>query len=102
MSLVQTPPIITATKTAVEPLVSRPDAIDVRHLNFYYGSKRALEDITIGIRPNVVTAFIGPSGCGKSTFLRTLNRMNDIIAGTRVDGQVHIDDWTEHAATTRH
>ena len=54
-------------------------------MNFYYGDKRALQDISIQILPNVVTAFIGPSGCGKSTFLRTLNRMNDIIPGTRVD-----------------
>ena len=69
----------------------RPDAIDVRGLNFYYGTKPALENITIGIQPNVVTAFIGPSGCGKSTFLRTLNRMNDIIPGTRVEGHVLID-----------
>jgi phosphate transport system ATP-binding protein len=69
----------------------RPALIDVRNLNFYYGAKRALESITLGIRPNLVTAFIGPSGCGKSTFLRTLNRMNDIIPGTRVEGQVLID-----------
>src|SRR3954451_21960538 len=72
------------------PAVAAP-VIDVRDLNFYYGAKRALESITIGIKPNVVTAFIGPSGCGKSTFLRTLNRMNDIIPGTRVEGQVLID-----------
>jgi phosphate transport system ATP-binding protein len=65
--------------------------IDVEHLSFYYGAKRALEDISIKIQPNVVTAFIGPSGCGKSTFLRTLNRMNDIIPGARVEGQVCID-----------
>jgi len=54
--------------------------------------KRALQDISIRIKPNVVTAFIGPSGCGKSTFLRTLNRMNDIIPGTRVEGQILIDN----------
>jgi phosphate transport system ATP-binding protein len=60
-------------------------------LNFYYGTKRALENITIGIQPNLVTAFIGPSGCGKSTFLRTLNRMNDIIPGTRAEGRILID-----------
>ena len=65
--------------------------IDVEHLSFYYGIKLALEDISIKIQPNVVTAFIGPSGCGKSTFLRTLNRMNDIIPGVRVEGQVCID-----------
>src|SRR5918999_3200064 len=68
-----------------------PPAIDVHALNFYYGSKQALRDITIAIQPNVVTAFIGPSGCGKSTFLRTLNRMNDIIPGTRAEGRVLID-----------
>ena len=69
-----------------------PSKIQVEGLNFYYGAKRALQDISIRIRPNVVTAFIGPSGCGKSTFLRTLNRMNDIIPGTRVEGRVLIDE----------
>jgi phosphate transport system ATP-binding protein len=68
-----------------------PVSIDVQRLNFYYGAKRALEDISIGIPERLVTAFIGPSGCGKSTFLRTLNRMNDIIPGTRVDGRVLIN-----------
>jgi ABC-type phosphate/phosphonate transport system ATPase subunit len=67
------------------------DQIDVHKLDFYYGEKKALDSITIGIRPHLVTAFIGPSGCGKSTFLRTLNRMNDIIPGTRVEGKVLID-----------
>src|SRR5262245_29779958 len=65
--------------------------IDVRGLSFYYGAKRALENITIQAQANVVTAFIGPSGCGKSTVLRTLNRMNDIISGTRVEGEVIIE-----------
>ena len=81
-----------ASRREPPPATQGPCKIEVRGLNFYYGDKRALEDISIAIRPNVVTAFIGPSGCGKSTFLRTLNRMNDIIAGTRVDGQVLIDD----------
>src|SRR6185295_16628653 len=66
--------------------------IDVERLSFYYGDRRALENISIKIQPNVVTAFIGPSGCGKSTFLRTLNRMNDIIPGVRVEGKVCVDD----------
>jgi phosphate transport system ATP-binding protein len=70
---------------------SEPCKIDAERLNFYYGDKRALHDISLQIRPHVVTAFIGPSGCGKSTFLRTLNRMNDIIPGTRVEGRVAID-----------
>ena len=69
-----------------------PSKIDVDSMNFYYGEKRALQDISIRIKPNVVTAFIGPSGCGKSTFLRTLNRMNDIIPGTRVEGRILIDN----------
>jgi phosphate transport system ATP-binding protein len=68
-----------------------PVKIGVDGLDFYYGEKRALDGISIQIRSNLVTAFIGPSGCGKSTFLRTLNRMNDIIPGTRVDGTVLID-----------
>src|SRR5688572_15000968 len=72
--------------------VNTPCKIDVENLNFYYGEKRALQDIAIRIKPNLVTAFIGPSGCGKSTFLRTLNRMNDIIPGTRVDGKIQIDN----------
>ena len=58
-----------------------PLKIRVDHLNFYYGDARVLHDISIGLHANQVSAFIGPSGCGKSTFLRTLNRMNDIIAG---------------------
>ena len=68
-----------------------PVKIAVDRLNFYYGEKRALDGISIKIRSNLVTAFIGPSGCGKSTFLRTLNRMNDIIPATRVEGGVLID-----------
>ena len=66
-------------------------SIDVDNLNFFYGAKRALENISVKIPARLVTAFIGPSGCGKSTFLRTLNRMNDIIPGTRVEGKVLIE-----------
>ena len=68
-----------------------PVKVDVQNLSFYYGAKRALEGITLQAQTNRVTAFIGPSGCGKSTFLRTLNRMNDIIPGTRVEGAARID-----------
>ena len=71
--------------------LDKPVKIAVDQLNFYYGPKRALDGINIQIRSNLVTAFIGPSGCGKSTFLRTLNRMNDIIPATRVEGTVKID-----------
>ena len=92
-TLVQTtPPPLTVTVRPPSPQdADRPVSIDVQGLNFYYGAKRALENITIAIPANLVTAFIGPSGCGKSTFLRTLNRMNDIIPGTRVEGKVLID-----------
>ena len=68
-----------------------PVRMEARHLNFFYGPTQALHDISIPIREKSVTAFIGPSGCGKSTFLRCLNRMNDIIPDTRVDGDVLLD-----------
>ncbi|MCX6030683.1 MAG: phosphate ABC transporter ATP-binding protein PstB [Chloroflexi bacterium] len=64
----------------------------VDQLSFYYGSKRALTDVSLGIPDRQITALIGPSGCGKSTFLRCLNRMNDTIPGTRVEGRVLLDD----------
>ncbi len=73
------------------PNQDHPVKIDVTGMNFYYGAKRALDGISIRMQANLVTAFIGPSGCGKSTFLRTLNRMNDIIPGTRVEGTVLVD-----------
>lgn len=66
--------------------------IKVKNLNFYYGSKQALFDISMDIPENKVTALIGPSGCGKSTFLRSLNRMNDLIEGSKVEGEVIIDN----------
>ena len=70
---------------------ARPPKIDVSGVNVYYGTHRVLQDIALAIQPNQVTAFIGPSGCGKSTFLRSLNRMNDIVPGARVEGQVLVD-----------
>ncbi|XPP27699.1 MAG: phosphate ABC transporter ATP-binding protein PstB [Leucobacter sp.] len=65
--------------------------IEVNDLNVYYGNFLAVEDVTINIEPRSVTAFIGPSGCGKSTFLRTLNRMHEVIPGARVEGEVLLD-----------
>ena len=62
--------------------------VKVEHLNFYYGSAQALYDVNIEVKEKGVTALIGPSGCGKSTFLRVLNRMNDLITGTRLEGRV--------------
>ena len=84
------PPLTVATRPST-PIAEHPVCIDVEALDFFYGPKRALENITIQIQKHLVTAFIGPSGCGKSTFLRTLNRMNDIIPGTRVEGRVSIE-----------
>jgi phosphate transport system ATP-binding protein len=74
--------------------------ISVSKLNFFYGKSQALFDINIDIKERVVTAFIGPSGCGKSTFLRILNRMNDIIPGTRVEGKVLIDGMDVYGSQT--
>ncbi len=79
-------------KRAPAPAAGTPCKIEADRMNFFYGATRALQDISVKIQPHVVTAFIGPSGCGKSTFLRTLNRMNDIIPDTRVEGRVVIDD----------
>jgi phosphate transport system ATP-binding protein len=72
--------------------------IDVKDLNVYYGSFKAVEDVTMTVEPRSVTAFIGPSGCGKSTFLRTLNRMHEVIPGARVEGSVRLDDEDLYAA----
>ena len=66
-------------------------AIDVDTLSFFYGQKQALFDITAKLPAKLVTAFIGPSGCGKSTFLRTMNRMNDVVPGTRITGKLIVD-----------
>lgn len=65
--------------------------IEVNDLNVYYGNFLAVEGVNINIEPRSVTAFIGPSGCGKSTFLRTLNRMHEVIPGARVEGEVLLD-----------
>ena len=65
--------------------------IAVDHVSSFYGAFRAVNDVSMTIEPHAVTAIIGPSGCGKSTFLRTLNRLNDTIPGTRVEGRVEID-----------
>ena len=66
--------------------------IDVKDLNVFYGSFKAIEDVSMTVEPRSVTAFIGPSGCGKSTLLRTLNRMHEVIPGGRVEGSVRLDD----------
>ena len=79
--------------TADSAEATRTDtALKVRNLNVYYGAFRALKDVTLDIPRNKVTALIGPSGCGKSTLLRCFNRMNDLIPGTRIEGEVLFND----------
>ena len=65
--------------------------IDVKDLNIYYGDFLAVQDVAMAVEPRSVTAFIGPSGCGKSTFLRTLNRMHEVIPGAHVEGRVELE-----------
>jgi len=76
-----------------------PDIIKMaaKNLNFYYGRFKALQDINLTVNERQVTALIGPSGCGKSTFLRCLNRMNDLIPGTRVEGELTLDGENVYA-----
>lgn len=65
--------------------------LDIKKLDLWYGENHALKNVNMEIKRNAITAFIGPSGCGKSTFLKTLNRMNDIVPGVRIEGQVLLD-----------
>jgi phosphate transport system ATP-binding protein len=67
------------------------EKINVSNLNLYYGDFQALKNVSLAIRENEITAFIGPSGCGKSTMIKTLNRMNDLVEGCRIEGEVHLD-----------
>ena len=64
---------------------------DIENLNLFYGSFQALKNINLAISENEITAFIGPSGCGKSTLLKSLNRMNDLVEGCRIDGTIKLD-----------
>jgi phosphate transport system ATP-binding protein len=96
MVTVNTPPLparATAAGLSNQIMTREPQQIkiQIRDLNFYYGPVQALRGISLDILAHQVTAFIGPSGCGKSTFLRTLNRMNDIVPGARAEGKVLID-----------
>src|SRR6185436_9999844 len=100
MSAQRIPSPARTTGTTASKIKDAPVKISARNLNFFYGKSQALFDVNIEIPQQMVTAFIGPSGCGKSTFLRTLNRMNDIIPGTRVDGKVLIDSTDIYAPET--
>jgi phosphate transport system ATP-binding protein len=80
-------------------MVEQSTIFEVSQLNFYYGMFMALKDISIDIYQQQVTALIGPSGCGKSTFLRCLNRMNDTISGTRIEGSILLNGDDINAPT---
>jgi phosphate transport system ATP-binding protein len=75
----------------IDTLMDKKIKIDVDNMNFYYGNVQAIFDLSLKIPENKVTALIGPSGCGKSTFLRSLNRMNDLIENSRIEGKILID-----------
>ena len=75
-------------ETVASPEVTTKNVLEIRNLNFFYGSFHSLKNINLDIQENSVTAFIGPSGCGKSTLLRTLNRMYDLYPGQRAEGQI--------------
>jgi len=75
-------------QSTLSPEVVSQNVLEIRDLNFYYGSFHSLKNINLDIKENTITAFIGPSGCGKSTLLRTLNRMYDLYPGQRAEGQI--------------
>jgi phosphate transport system ATP-binding protein len=96
------PPMRPAIRVAVMPeataqIDDKEVRIAVRDLNIYYGAKRAVRDVTMDVHANAVTAFIGPSGCGKSTILRCFDRMNDLIPGARVEGEVILNGENMYA-----
>jgi phosphate transport system ATP-binding protein len=81
-----------ADMRTADDLMERPQKVVARQVNFFYGDHQALHNVSLNMPQNCVTALIGPSGCGKSTFLRCLNRMNDMIEGARIEGDILIDD----------
>jgi phosphate transport system ATP-binding protein len=85
------PGLIQRTVVKKEPKPGGEAKVEVQRLNFFYGPEKALSNISMNVPAHRVTALIGPSGCGKSTFIRCLNRMNDIIPGTRVEGSIRLD-----------
>ena len=79
---------------------SHPGGVAARSFSFWYGEKQALKGITLSIAPRAITALIGPSGCGKSTFLRSINRLNELIPGVRADGEIALDGENIYAPGT--
>ena len=85
---------ITPSQTAAigrDALTALPMRMNISKVNFFYGSKQVLFDVSLGVATSKVTALIGPSGCGKSTLLRTLNRMHEIVRHARLDGEITLD-----------
>jgi phosphate transport system ATP-binding protein len=100
-SFVTTPRATLAPRPpSVHPSERGAPAVDVRGFSFAYGPRRVLDDLEFSIERNAVTAIIGPSGCGKSTFLRSINRLNDLIAGTRHRGDILVEGRSVYAAGT--
>jgi len=91
LGAVRKPAPAAASGAKTDPLAGLKPRIEVRNLNFYYGAKHALHDISLTVPINRVTALIGPSGCGKSTLLRTLNRMHETVKSSRLEGQILLD-----------
>jgi phosphate transport system ATP-binding protein len=95
-----------SARSAADPGAERPaddvhpGTISARDFSFWYGEKQALFDISLEIKPRAITALIGPSGCGKSTFLRSVNRLNELLPGTRKKGELRIDDTDVYGLTT--
>jgi phosphate transport system ATP-binding protein len=87
------PAVITGMtrSTTAKPADLTSGRIEVKDLNVYYGAFRAVRDVTMTVKPHAITAIIGPSGCGKTTFLRTLNRMHELVSGARVEGTIRLD-----------
>jgi phosphate transport system ATP-binding protein len=91
-SFTTAPQVTLAPRQPVAPLgPGRTPAVDVRNFSFFYGPRQALKDLTFAIDRRAVTAIIGPSGCGKSTFLRSINRLNDLIQGVRTEGEILVE-----------
>jgi phosphate transport system ATP-binding protein len=95
MNLTQTPPTTTTPQAPAPPRVPEPHqpgtGIEISNLNLYYGDFHAVRDVSVTLRRNRVTALIGSSGCGKSTFLRSINRMHELVPGARVEGAVRVE-----------
>jgi phosphate transport system ATP-binding protein len=101
LAMAQSPEASSPAAAGTETTVAAEAIFTVQHLKFFYGPVQALDDVSMEIHRNEVTALIGPSGCGKTTFLRCLNRMNDLIPGTRIDGLIEFDGKSLYAPDVR-